>query len=61
MSEEQRKALVELIRAALDWHDVEFGAPGEQMAELELSAVLNTYRAELERILAGAEARGRDE
>jgi len=50
------EAVAELITAALAWHDIEFGAPGEMEAQLELSAVLNSYRAELDRFLAGAEA-----
>lgn len=50
MDDEKREALVALIDAALAWHDIEFGAPGEFEAELELSAVLNSYRAELERV-----------
>jgi hypothetical protein len=52
MSEEEREALVELIGAAFAWHDVDFGQPGELEAELNLSATLNSYRGELERLLA---------
>jgi len=49
---ERDEALRALCVAALAWHDVEFGAPGEVMAALELSAVLNSYRPALVAYLA---------
>lgn len=53
MNEQAQIAVFALIDAALAWHDVEFGAPGEALAAMELSAVLNSYRADLERLRAG--------
>lgn len=47
-------AIRALIRAVLDWHDTPDGSGAERLAEINIGATVNGYRADLERLYADA-------